>query len=64
MKKLYRVIARRTSYEEIYIEAESVSEATDLAIAEDYGWHILPEIYWDIEEVTMQCEPKHSHAKA
>jgi len=62
MKKLYRVIAKRTSYEEVYIEAESESEAIHLATTEEYDWDDLPEISWDIEEVTMQCEPKYSNA--
>ena len=38
MTKLYRIIASRTSYEELYIEAKNESEATHLATngAEEY----------------------------
>ena len=50
---LYRVIAKRTSYEEAYIEAGSESEAIFLAGNPDieYNWDDLSELEWDIDSV-------------
>ena len=62
MTKLYRVIARRTSYEELYIEAESGSDAIAKITAgdEEYDWDDLPELDWQIESVEFQTEAKFS----
>lgn len=49
--KLYRVIAKRTSYEETYVEASDVSEAIHIATTEEFDWDDLPELDWQIEEV-------------
>ena len=64
MTKLYRVIARRTSYEELYLEADNESEAIHLATTEEYDWDDLPKIDWQIEEVELQSEAKYSSAEA
>ena len=63
MTKLYRIIAARTSYEELYIEAESESEVIHLATngAEEYEWDDLPELHWEIESVESQTEAKYSN---
>lgn len=60
--KLYRIVARRTSYEELYLEAESESEAISLITmgAEEYDWDDLPELDWQIESVECQTEAKYS----
>jgi len=62
MTKLYRIIAARTSYEELYIEAKNESEAIHLATngAEEYEWDDLPELNWEIESVEFQTEAKYS----
>jgi hypothetical protein len=58
MPKLYRVIARRTSYEELYIEAKSGSDAIALITTggEEYDWDDLPELDWQIESVEFQAK--------
>jgi hypothetical protein len=60
--KLYRIIARRTSYEELYLEAENESEAIALITMgdEEYDWDDLPELDWQIESVECQTEAKYS----
>jgi hypothetical protein len=65
MTKLYRIIAARTSYEELYIEAKSESEAIHMATngEEEYDWDDLSELNWEIESVELQCEPKYSSEK-
>jgi hypothetical protein len=62
MTKLYRVIAKRTSYEELYIEAETGSDAIALITMgdEEYEWDDLPELDWQIESVEFQTEAKFS----
>lgn len=52
MKK-FKVIASRTSYEYIEIEANSKSEAIYLATNgdEEYDWKYLPELHWEIDSV-------------
>ena len=62
MTKLYRIIASRTSYEELYLEANSQSEAINLATngPEEYEWDDLPELHWEIEEIELQTEAKYS----
>ena len=62
MPKLYRVIAKRTSYEELYIEASSESEAIALITmgTEEYEWEDLPELDWQIYSVEFQTEAKYS----
>ena len=62
MPKLYRVIARRTSYEELYIEAKSGSDAIALITTggEEYDWDDLPELDWQIESVEFQAKAKFS----
>lgn len=62
MTKLYRVIAKRTSYEELYLEAESESEAIALITmgSEEYEWDDLPELDWQIESIEFQTEAKFS----
>jgi hypothetical protein len=62
MTKLYRIIASRTSYEELYLEANSKSEAIHLATngSEEYEWDDLPELHWQIEEIEFQTEAKYS----
>lgn len=53
MNKLYRVIAKRTSYEYVEIEAANESDAIALITMgdEEYSWHDLPELNWDIDTV-------------
>jgi hypothetical protein len=60
--KLYRIIAKRTSYEELYLEAENESEAIALITmgSEEYDWDDLPELDWQIESVEYQTEVKYS----
>ena len=60
--KLYRVIAKRTSYEELYIEAKSESDAIELITMgdEEYDWDDLPELDWQIDSVELQTEAKYS----
>jgi len=50
---LYRVIAKRTSYEYINIEADSPSDAIGLVTMSDqeFEWDDLPELEWDIDGV-------------
>jgi hypothetical protein len=62
MTKLYRIIASRTSYEELYIEANSENEAIHLVTNghEEYEWDDLPELQWEIESVEFQTEAKFS----
>lgn len=62
MTKLYRVIAKRTSYEELYIEAKSGSDAIALITMgdEEHDWDDLPELDWQIESVEFQTEAKFS----
>jgi len=62
MTKLYRVIARRTSYEELYIKAKSGSDAIALITMgnEEYDWDDLPELDWQIESVEFQTKAKFS----
>ena len=64
--KLYRIIARRTSYEELYLEAESESEAIALITmgSEEYEWDDLPELDWQIESIEFQTEAKFSSEEA
>jgi hypothetical protein len=59
---LYRVIASRTSYEELYIEASSESEAIALITTggEEYEWDDLPELDWQIDSVEFQSKAKFS----
>ena len=61
--KLYRVIAKRTSYEELYIEADSESDAIALITMGDdeYDWKDLPELDWQIDSVEFQTEAKYSN---
>ena len=61
--KLYRVIAKRTSYEELYIEAKSESDAIELITMgdEEYEWDDLPELDWQIDSVEFQSEAKYSN---
>lgn len=63
MTKLYRIIASRTSYEELYLEADSEAEAIHLATngPEEYEWDDLPELHWQIEEIEFQTEAKYSN---
>lgn len=60
--KLYRVIAKRTSYEELYIEADSESNAIALITTgdEEYDWKDLPELDWQIDSVEFQTQAKYS----
>jgi hypothetical protein len=60
--KLYRVIAKRISYEELYIEADSESDAIALITMgdEEYNWNDLPELDWQIDSVEFQAEAKYS----
>jgi len=60
--KLYRVIAKRTTYEELYIEADSESDAIALITTgdEEYDWKDLPELDWQIDSVEFQTEAKYS----
>jgi len=60
--KLYRVIAKRITYEELYIEAKSESEAIGLITMgdEEYDWKDLPELDWQIDSVEFQTEAKYS----
>ena len=60
--KLYRIIASRTSYEELYLEAESGAQAIHLATngEEEYEWDDLPELHWEIDSVEFQTEAKYS----
>ena len=53
MTKLYRVIAKRTSYEYIEIEAENRSEVIEKVTMgdEEFDWKDLPELYWDIDTI-------------
>ena len=62
MTKLYRVIASRTSYEELYIEAENESDAIAKITTgtEEYEWDDLPELHWEIESVEFQSQAKYS----
>jgi hypothetical protein len=62
MTKLYRVIASRTSYEELYIEADSESDAVAKITTgtEEYEWDDLPELHWEIESVEFQTQAKYS----
>lgn len=62
MPKLYRVIAKRTSYEELYIEADSESDAIEKITmgTEEYEWDDLPELYWDIDSIEFQTQAKFS----
>jgi hypothetical protein len=64
--KLYRVIAKRTSYEELYIEAKSESDAIELITMgdEEYDWDDLPELDWQIDSVEFQTEAKFSNQEA
>jgi hypothetical protein len=50
---LYRVIAKRTSYEYVSIEANSVSDAIEKVTIgdEEFDWKDLPELEWDIDTV-------------
>ena len=66
MTKLYRIIAARTSYEDLYIEAKSGSEAIHLATNgnEEYEWDDLTELQWEIESVELQSEAKYSSEEA
>jgi hypothetical protein len=50
---LYRVIAKRTSYEYINIEADSKEDAIGLVTMSDqeFKWDDLPELEWDIDSV-------------
>ena len=66
MPKLYRVIAKRTSYEELYIEANSESHAIEQITmgSEEYDWDDLPELDWQIDSVEFQTEPKYSNLEA
>jgi len=66
MTRLYRIIAARTSYEELYIEAKNESEAIHLATngEEEYEWDDLPELNWEIESIELQSEPKYSSEEA
>ena len=50
---LYRVIAKRTSYEYINIEADSKEDAIGLVTMSDqeFDWDDLPELEWDIDTV-------------
>jgi hypothetical protein len=61
--KLYRVIAKRTSYEELYIEAKSESDAIELITMgdEEYDWDDLPELDWQIDSIEFQTEAKYSN---
>ena len=61
--KLYRVIAKRTSYEELYIEANSESDAIEVITMgdEEYDWEDLPELDWQIDSVEFQTEAKYSN---
>ena len=61
--KLYRVIAKRTSYEELYIEAKSESDAIEVITMgdEEYDWEDLPELDWQIDSVEFQTEAKYSN---
>lgn len=61
--KLYRVIAKRTSYEELYIEADSESDAIEIITMGDkeYDWDDLPELDWQIDSVEFQTEAKYSN---
>ena len=62
MIKLYRVIAKRTSYEELYIEAENESDAIEQITmsGKDFDWKELDELYWDIDSVEFQTQVKFS----
>mgnify|MGYP003352914747 FL=1 len=62
MTKLYRVIASRTSYEELYIEADSEPDAIAKITTgtEEYEWDDLPELHWEIESVEFQTQAKYS----
>jgi hypothetical protein len=53
MTKLYRVIAKRTSYEYIEIEAENISDAIAKVTMgdEEFDWKDLPELHWDIDNI-------------
>jgi hypothetical protein len=64
--KLYRVIAKRTSYEELYIEAKSESDAIELITMgdEEYDRDDLPELDWQIDSVEFQTEAKFSNQEA
>ena len=56
---LYRVIARRTSYEYINIEADSPSDAIGLVTMSDqeFEWDDLSELEWDIDSVEeVECQ--------
>jgi hypothetical protein len=66
MQKLYRVIAKRTSYEEMYIEADNESHAIEQITmgGEEYDWDDLPELDWQIVSVEFQTEPKYSNSEA
>ena len=50
---LYRVIAKRTTYEYVNIMADSESDAIGLVTMSDqeFEWNDLPELDWDIDSV-------------
>lgn len=50
---LYRVIAKRTTYEYVNIMADSESDAIGLVTMSDqeFEWNDLPELEWDIDSV-------------
>ena len=52
--KLFKVIASRTTYEYIEVEAENSSDAIQKANNDFTDWKELPEFYWEIDEVLEQ----------
>lgn len=57
MKK-YRVIAQRVSYEELFVQAASESDAIALITMgdEEYEWDDLPKIDWQIDSIEEAAE--------
>ena len=56
---LYKVIAKRTTYEYINIEADSPNDAIGLVTMSDqeFEWDDLPELEWDIDSVEeVECQ--------
>jgi hypothetical protein len=56
--KTYRVIAQRVSYEELFIQAASESDAIALITMGDkeYEWDDLSKIDWQIDSIEEAAE--------
>ena len=56
--KTYKIIAKRVSYEELVIKADSESDVTELITMgnTEYEWEDLPEIDWQIDSIEEVTE--------